>query len=349
MALGLSSFAAAEPRPVRASLELRAPDACGAPRALLERVERRSARIRFEAPGAGVRRVRAEVQKLSATEYRALLSLWSSEGRELVRELRAGNCAEAFDALALVIAVTLDPDADLGSEGQGGSRPSRSSAAPASSDPASEVEAETAERSEGAAPDRRAAAPAAPSERPTQKAAASPSGRPLVPSFGVLGALRSGPAPGVMPGLGLFVALDGLPGFPERSLLRLSAARYSRGDFEASGGVAEFELDALRLDVCPLGLGHGPLRLHGCLELELGELEAAGTATIDARKEARPWRSLGAAASLGYSPLPVLELGALAGLEHPLVRDRFEFEPEAFHEVGPLGARVELTLGLRLP
>jgi hypothetical protein len=353
LALAFSSLAHAEPQEVRASLEVRAPDSCGAPRLLLARVERRSARIRFVEPGAGARRVRAEVREVVPRDYRATLSLWSEDGRELVRELRAADCAEAYDALALVIAVTLDPDADLGAEPE--ENPS---------------EKPTEERGEsGAAAEPRTGAGVAkaepqPSSRPASEAPAiverraevgdlTPSAdgsvSALTPSFGLLAAMRSGPAPMVLPGFGMFVGLEGLPGFPERSLVRVSALRHRRGNFEAAGGVADFSLDTLRLDACPFGFGRAGLRAYLCLEAEYGRLEAEGSVTVDGQRRSRPWRSLGAGALVAYSPLPVLELGLLGALEHPLVRDTFQFEPEAFHEVGPVGARLELALGLRLP
>jgi hypothetical protein len=347
--LGFSSLAHAESREVRASLEVRAPEGCGARAPLIERVERRSERIRFVEPGAGVRRVRAEVRAAAAKDYRATLSLWTQDGRELVRELRAQDCAEAFDALALVIAVSLDPDADL--------RPDPpEKPAPRQTGERSAAQAATPRETNAAAtpnsPGRSSADPElnADADRGVEPASA---GRAWTyaptPSFGVLASVRSGPAPMALPGFGLFVGLEGLPGIPERSLWRLSALRHRRGNFEAEGGVADFELDTLRLDACPVGFGRAELRAYLCLEAELGRLVAAGSATVDGQEETRPWRSLGAAALATYSPISALELGLLGAVEHPLVRDTFQFEPEAFHEVGVVGARLELALGLRLP
>jgi hypothetical protein len=327
--LGFSSLAHAESREVRASLEVRAPEGCGARAPLIERVERRSERIRFVEPGAGVRRVRAEVRAAAAKDYRATLSLWTQDGRELVRELRAQDCAEAFDALALVIAVSLDPDADL--------RPDPpEKPAPRQTGERSAAQAATPRETNAAAtpnsPGRSSADPElnADADRGVEPASA---GRAWTyaptPSFGVLASVRSGPAPMALPGFGLFV--------------------HRRGNFEAESGVADFELDTLRLDACPVGFGQAELRAYLCLEAELGRLVAAGSATVDGQEETRPWRSLGAAALATYSPISALELGLLGAVEHPLVRDTFQFEPEAFHEVGVVGARLELALGLRLP
>src|SRR5687767_14604676 len=108
---------------VRAHLELFAPDGCGTLTELRERVRHRSERVRFVEPGPGVRRARAELRVLPNRALRATLVWWSEDGRELVRELRANDCAGALDALALVLAVTLSPDADSGvttASGSGG-------------------------------------------------------------------------------------------------------------------------------------------------------------------------------------------------------------------------------------
>ena len=105
----------------------------------------------------------------------------------------------------------------------------------------------------------------------------------------------------------------------------------------------------MRLELCPLGFRLGAAGIRACLDGELGELEAVGSGLPDARGAARPWRSVGVSGWAGLWPWPVLELSLSGGLEHPLVRDRFEFNPEVFHEVGPLGGWLSLGVGLSIP
>jgi hypothetical protein len=105
----------------------------------------------------------------------------------------------------------------------------------------------------------------------------------------------------------------------------------------------------LRLDLCPLGAAEALIAVHGCVSGELGVLAAGGSSTLSARTVERPYRSLGAALLLALRPAPFIELELLGALEHPLVRDRFQFVPRVFHEVPPVTARVELGLGARIP
>ena len=347
---GCDSTAARE---VRAHLELVAPDGCGTQAELQERVRKRSERVRFVEPGPGVRRARAELRVLPDRALRATLVWWSEDGRELVRELRASDCASALDALALVLAVTLSPDADPNSTTAPGSRGSGQEGETAPS----RTEADSPDSGSGSEP-----AAAAPITVNTSSSNSSPSadertdgdGPPsgvswgLRPFAGISAGARFGPAPMALPGIGGFVGLT-TPGVPDGGLVRLNLSRHRRTGFAAEGGSAAFELDSLRLDFCPLGAANAPLAVHGCVCGEFGVLAAGGSSTLSARTVERPWRSLGAALLVALRPAPFLELELMGALEHPLVRDRFQFVPRIFHEVPPITARVELGLGVRIP
>lgn len=330
---------------VRAELELVAPSSCATRDELEARVRRRSERVRFVPPNSGGRRARAELRGVGGGAVRVRLVWWSEEGRELVRELDAPTCADALDALSLVLALALDPSA-AGSEDP--------SPEPASPGPAGGTQA-----TDGGPPSAAGAPPvsAGPERRPRAAPAvdgpapsgASRAGLELRPSGGVLAGARFGIAPSVLPGAGLFVGVRLAPGFPEHVGLRLSATRSRRDAFSAPGGQAEFELDTFRLELCPVGMQAAFVTLDICVEGELGTLEAAGSDTLDPERHARPYRSLGGSAIAALRPLAPLEVGLGAGLAHPLVRDRFSFNPRTFHEVAPLVGRLELSLGLVLP
>lgn len=333
---------------MRAHLEVVQTAGCGSQAELQARVVRRSTRIRFVEPGPGVRRARAELRPAGNELVASSLSLWTEDGRELVRRLRPARCADALDALSLVLLVSLDPDADLTA--------AAAEPEPAQTDASSAGSAGAEATAERETP---AEAPAAPnpveaveegdgSEGERESIPSSGSGLGFRPLVGGLGSLRGGPAPGWMPGFGVFVGLTG-PGFPSESVLRLSFTRHRRSGFEVAGGSAEFELDALRLELCPVGLRAGVVGLQACLQGELGQLEAEGSRTVDARAVGRPWRSLGVSGWVGVRPWPVLELSFAGGLERPLVRDRFQFNPEVFHEVGAVGGWVSLGVGLSIP
>ena len=338
---------------MRAHLEVVTAGGCGSEAEITARVVRRSSRIRFVEPGSDVRRARAELRPASNELFAASLSLWTGDGRELVRRVRPARCADALEALSLVLLVSLDPDADLGEtagpspaqEPAGTGAPDATASAATSAAPPTPAAPATGKGRE--APNAQIEA----DELERERAAAAPGSgsryryRPLAGAFG---SVRAGPAPGWMPGFGVFAGVLG-PGFPSESALRLSVTRHRRSGFEVDAGSAEFELDTLRLELCPLGLRLGAAAFHACLQGELGELEASGSGLPDSRSAARPWRSLGVSGWFGVRPWPVLELSLSGGLERPLVRDRFEFNPEVFHEVGPVCGWLSLGVGLSIP
>jgi hypothetical protein len=363
-ALCSGSEGSAEAPEVRAHLEVVTAGGCGSEAEIAARVGRRSSRIRFVEPGPDVRRARAELRPASNELFAASLSLWTDDGRELVRRVRPARCADALEALSLVLLVSLDPDADLGETSaptpaqeqvpaETGAPDAPASAATRAAGPTPAAPARTRKRREG--PDAQAEADAlelkreSESESESESEAAAPgSGSRYRPFAGAFASVRGGPAPGWMPGFGVLVGVLG-PGFPSESALRLSVARHGRSGFEVEGGSAEFELDTVRLELCPLGLRLGRAALRACIQGELGELEASGSGLPDSRSAARPWRSLGVSGWLGVHPWPVLDLSLSGGLEHPLVRDRFEFNPEVFHEVGPVCGWLSLGAGLSIP
>jgi hypothetical protein len=353
LALALSGVVSAQPRQpshepvVRAHLELVAPDGCGTQAELHERVRRRSARVRFVEPGPAVRRARAELRAGAGGALRATLVWWSDDGRQLVRELTAPNCADALDALALVLAVTLDPDAELGE------LPGEAKVSPAPDGaPDSTVDRRAAQPEQASAPRASQARPANRRETRAGQSDSAPgasSGFRLSVLAGVTAGVRSGAAPGVLPGFGGFVGVELDPALVGSALARLSLNRHSRGGFDAEGGTAMFELDTLRLDLCPISFGPAWLAIYGCVAGELGVLAAQGSQTLDAAARERPWRALAAGALAAVRPLPLVELQLSGAIEHALVRDSFEFNPRIFHEVSAIGGRFELALALSIP
>ena len=357
-----SEAVAAERASLRANLRVIAPPGCATSGALEQRVRRRSERVRFVDPGPGVRLARAELLRVEGG-VRATLAWRTEGGRELVRELHAPNCQDALDALAVVLAVALDPDAELGidpvleaspDQGMKSVAPLPATGGSARVDEASKSDESKPER-RGAKVDGGAAEAAAPDNDEAADPGSLPSDEPgadrlrLSPFAGLAGGLRSGPSPMLLPGLGFFVGFGLNWGLPDAGLARLGWSRHRRNELEVDGGTAAFELDTLRLDVCPLGLFTGAFAWYGCFGAELGVLEAEGETNASTRSRERPWRSIGGALLVALHPHPRLEIQWLAAIERPLVRDRFEFRPRTFHEVSTLAARFELAAGIRIP
>src|SRR5690606_33452171 len=99
---------AAAPASVEVRLELAEGSACATRDELIAKIARRSDRIRFVDSGAA-RLLRAEFERHGEGAILARLRVVQPNGRRATRELQAGSCEEAADALALVAAVTLDP------------------------------------------------------------------------------------------------------------------------------------------------------------------------------------------------------------------------------------------------
>ena len=113
LALGLvavtsSAFGADQPE-VRARLDLVAPADCATRSELERRVASRSDRIRFVGAGEPVRALTGEIKPIDDQAFQATLTVVEPDGRRSVRRVLTHSCEEALDALALVVAVTLDP------------------------------------------------------------------------------------------------------------------------------------------------------------------------------------------------------------------------------------------------
>jgi hypothetical protein len=343
---GASAEPAPAPPPTTARLQVEAPEGCATRAELAARVALRSSRIRFaDGPGPGLL-LRARVAREGAGPVAAELAVGEGPGRSgPPRRLTAQSCADAVDALALMITILLDPTAGLDARADGGLASdgggSRAAAAPTppESPPARPVAAR-----EPPAPE-----PPPASQPPPQveaRAPPAPAAGPAPPAVRRLGAgvsarAVSGPAPGLMPGVELHVGLAIDRASIWSPAVRLSAAHHWLSGWVTPGGTADFALDALGLDLCPARLRLGAVSVHGCATGAVGRLTASGSNTFAPESHARPWRSAGGTALLHLSLGAHVELEGHAGASAALVRDTFAFS-EAFYRA----SAVTLTVGL---
>jgi hypothetical protein len=167
--------------------------------------------------------------------------------------------------------------------------------------------------------------------------------------WGLLAQLLLGAAPAAMPGLGLqlLVAVRGTGVWAPT--LQLRATRQWLAGWTAAYGVADFQLDVVRLDACPLAAQLRPLTARACLEAGLGSLTAHGRATYDPHTRSRLWTDSGATLVLSAELGPSWQVGVNLGLVVPWRRDRFAFRPEEFHHVASLCWTGDLRIGVRFP
>ena len=247
------------------------------------------------------------------------------------REIVGPDCEAVARALAIALAVMIDPEADLS-----GNAREPSPAEPPVSSPAPEVPPP--------------AAPRLPPEEPRR-----PSRRRSVPLVTVEGsvAFTTAVVDGALPVLGATVALAP-PSPGPFSWLHPSVAVGVRQslprDRDTSGFVTEFIWSAGVLRLCPVRFtGAGDrLELIPCLETHVGLLRASARGTPDARVSTRPWVDLGGSLQATYRVHGPWFVGATFAFVAPYTRYRFELANEAsVSQAPPTGVTFGATGGVR--
>ena len=266
------------------------------------------------------------------------LEIVSPAGAVSVRELRGDACPDVADAIALVMALGIDPNAMTA------------------------VTAVTAVTAPGARPGepRLASVAPAPPAAPTPDLPPRPRPAPssasyrLRPSAGIGIGASSGLAPRVLAVPALFLGADFVPA-PRRdgvalSLgLRLSAVTASSRSAGLLSETATLGFTAGRLDACPLRAVLGPLEASACARAEAGVLRASGAGVLSPRTPSYPWFSLGAALRLGARVVGPLFVEIEGAVTFPLVREHFFFDdPQTtVFDVPPVAAVAGGALGVR--
>jgi hypothetical protein len=355
--------AAPEASLTKARLEVRAAPECTSYADLSARVAARSPRIHFVDQAA----LYAQVI-LTAPEPGSVLAelvLSAADGKPAPRRVAARSCAEAADAVALIIAVTLDPasarkpatgpvrDPGAITDGEAVSRVASATKAgsPSPSEPKDQPAEQTvtdqpAERPDIAKPP---AEPAAVVSVPPPPAGPSATTRY---GFGahLAGQVVIGPAPAVMPGVALYAlaAID-RDGTWAPAII-LGALHAWRSDLAELGSTASFALDAGSLDACPLRLRWSSLVARPCASLLVGRMTASGGADVsEAASTERPFVVAGGVVVLTAGIGSVVELTGRLSTGATLIRDSYGFRPTVFHRASFLTTSASVGLGIRWP
>ncbi len=333
-----------------AHLEVQAVPSCSTRDRLAARVAARSQRIRLVDEGATVTSVRAEIAAGPNDSAIAQLTIVDPNGRRSSRRLSAPSCAEATDAIALIIVISLDPRFTPPAAAESDSPPVGVPARPPGGN-ADRAPRRDAPPANGVPTNRETpTSTGVPTDRETPTSTGAPP-RPARRRLGVGAAaeLISGPAPRVMPG----VAVRAFAAFDRESIwspaLRLTAAHAWQGEIDEPGGTAAFSLDILSLDACPIRLTATIVELRVCATGTAGRLSATGSNTYSPSSQERPFVGLGGSAIVGVEIGSLLELSATFGASDALIRDAFEFSPQVFHQVSAMTLTGDLGLGLRFP
>ena len=245
------------------------------------------------------------------------------------RSVSARTCLEVVDALALIAALTVDPEASTTANG----------GAPPAQRPLDPLDGlfflHQDEANETATPLR-----LAPRGPPPLPGAAWAAGATL--------GVRSGVGPALVPTAGLFIDLE----WPGRSfrpsaratLMGALPSEATRGDRSAT-----FQWLGGRFDLCPLRTAFGRFVVTPCLAVETGTLLATAGANVpDGQRERRAWVATGGLATATFYVLPHAFVGAEAGALALLLRERFYFDPTVtVFEPPPVSVLAGLVVGVR--
>jgi hypothetical protein len=339
---------AADVASVAASLDVAAPAACTTREEVAARIAARSSRIRLRAGGGAGDgpALRATITPGAGGAVVAELTIVQAGGGRSLRRLTARSCADAADAVALVIVIALDPTSLAAGE---------PAPADAAAPPAPLAEPPAPATSSPATPPLptppRSPSPPPPAETVVDSASPEPPPAPAYPRYGAgaFGTVVLGPAPDAMVGFGIEVsaALERESIWSPALVLRGMHAW--KDGVAAEGGIAAFTLDALALDACPLRLRVAILAARACGAGLLGRLTATGTYTYSPGGESPAFATLGGAVILTVDLGPLVTLSGRLGLGASLTRYAFAFSPVEFHRVPQATVAGDVGVGVRFP
>jgi len=341
-----SAVASAAAQANTARLEVDAAPGCSTRDELIARVVARSTRIRFVADATGVPTLTVRIEARSRGGVVAELIVVEPDGRRFARRLEAPSCAAATDAVALVVAITLDPSA---ATGEASASAGTTGTTGTTSDGVGKGTAAAGATSPTPAPES-GSAPAPPDAATgTGDAGEAPLPATRLLTAAVAAAAVVGPAPTPMPG----IAVEAQAALDRASILSpalvLTLAHVWSGGQMESGGTAAFTLDLLGLDACPVRVALLALEARACAAGSVGRLAAQGSQTYEPASVASPFATVGGTVRLAVLLGSRLELRARFGAGATLWRDAFRFNREVFHQVASVTLVGDLGIGVRFP
>ena len=316
------------PRLVRAdTLSYEAAPGCPSRETFVASVAARTSLARFEEGSRG----RAFHVVLGAARARDegpyLASLVVEEnGKRSARDVDGTTCDEVADAVSLVVALTIDPNAKA---------VIAASPAPAPAPPIP----------------RKNSAPVPPRPAPTTP----PRSASYTTRIAIEGVVGAGVAPSTTVGAGLDLALERSPSQGAGPGLAFTFAAHARASFEKTVFVvATPSADTVRamavLSLCPLRGHAGPLVSELCGGVGAGLVRFEGEGAANPSAKMRFWSHLEGALVTTVSLGRATFFGIRASLEVPITRDELVFvRPEIFvHRASPVAGNLGAFVGLRL-
>jgi hypothetical protein len=305
----------------RIVLAFEADATCGDAASFAQRVRQRTTRARF-VEGEGDRTFRVKIVAVGR-ELRGELTVSDRSGASPPRIVASNACEEVASALALMVALAIDPKASLAPP-----------APPAPSPPP--IPEETGPPPSPLAiaiPDDVGRAPPAEARDHLRLA------------LGASGGVHTGAAPSAAGLIGAAVTLELDRASIFAPLARVGGALSTVQHVGFAAGSARFLWDSGVLDLCPIRLQPWPsLRAHACAGTELGVVAASASGGIDPRSEDRLWAALTGGARFAWEAAPrvfAIDGGVRALL--PLRKDRFYVGPDdTLFRVPSVGVAAEV-------
>jgi hypothetical protein len=339
-------------------LYVRSVSNCVSEATLIAGVQARTPRVRF-VESQGDRQMQVSFERSPTGLIYGELAMVEGSKSTLLRQVSAASCKDAADAMALILAITLDPD---GVETVVEPSPVESepgpnvTAPPQASETAPQAASQTGDTSEpvaqlppttrleGRQPESVYIAPM--DEAPPRQVA----GQPWSFSGLVGGELLFGSAPSLMRGVSvdlLFATQRST--FWSPAVMVGGVAAWSPVSVQSEGDAA-FSLQALTVDLCPWRFGGAELELRTCGELLGGRFGATASNTRNSAGTVdRPFVSVGGLGSVHIRPSQHFEIAVRIAALANLVRDEFTFAPRVFHTVAPLTVSFGMLVGFHLP
>lgn len=334
----------------RVHLQYQAGPGCPNRAAFIEQIALRTPRPRFVTEPEGVR---SFVVSVEVAEGRAVGRLATGQENALgsTREVESGNCNEVASALALIMALAIDPKASTAALPP-----------PRGPDPDAPDAAQNSTAAPPAKPtsDEPTPAPAAKTAHPTSRRSSLGSelpGHPPSRNVFQLGAQAEGSAwfgTGSVPlgGIAIFAEWGRSPTTGFSPAFRLSGMVARSREIHPGEGGAQFAVTSGELDFCPLHLRlTGSVALLPCLGAEGGLLVGEGIPRgriVQKRSAQRPWgvvhQALRFQATFGHTAVLHLE----AGLGEPIWQDEFVFQTPDLTIVRIPALVPKLGIGLAL-
>ncbi len=309
-------------------------DACPDREGFEALVRARTERALFVGPYSSARTF--EVHLTGGPSPRGQLTVRRDGIDEGAREVRADTCSDVAEALALVVALAIDPNSRVGAPPPTGPPP----ASPTTSPPAA-----AAPPVQGAPPP-----PASMDSTPIpdkSEESSRPSSLPHTLYVGADLAMATGislePLVTVSPRRG-WRAESTSPVAPSVSVGLIHA---TSGALSIPVGTASLAWTAGQIDGCVLSWPPGRVRVLGCLRAEGGALTASGSDITPLQSRTRAWFAAGPVARGEWALLPPLFVTAEVAAMVRLTADRFFFLPDVTIRVIPvLGMEGSAGLGV---